>query len=55
MKAYEITAKMSLSLKDVIAESREVAEALNSLLMPLNELKRSMQSHRKARERNDKT
>lgn len=29
MKAYEITAEMNLSLKNIIAESREVAEALN--------------------------
>lgn len=40
MKAYEITAKMSLSLKDVIAESREVAEALNEFADNLEQIEK---------------
>lgn len=40
MKAYEITAKMSLSLKDAIAESREVAEALNEFADALERIEK---------------
>ena len=45
MEKLEITAE--LNLKKIIDESREVAQALNELLILLNRLKRSMQSHRK--------
>ncbi len=48
MVTYEITAEMNL--KKIIAESREVAQAL---MIILNELKRSMQSHRKMRIMNE--
>lgn len=51
MATYEITAEMNL--KKIIAESREVVQALNEFADNLEQIEGNMQSHGKARIRND--
>ena len=47
MTTYEIMAEMNL--KKIIAESREVAQALNEFADNLERIEKNMQSHRKVR------
>lgn len=48
MKAYEVTAEMKLSLRNFIAESREVAEALNEFADNLEQIEKKYAEPRKS-------